>query len=65
MHTKEEKYMRVIEAIGELLFKKDNQIQLNEFEIKSLKKKIETIEQYINFYAEDNVTEEDYKKTIK
>lgn len=64
MYTKEEKYLKVIEGIGELLFKKDNQIQINEFEIKNLKKKLEAIEQYAEFYS-DNVTNEDYKKAIK
>lgn len=61
MHTKEEKYLKVIEGIGELLFKKDNQIQLNEFEIKNLKKKIEAIESYADFYS-SKVSNEEYKK---
>jgi predicted membrane chloride channel (bestrophin family) len=58
MQTKEEKYLKVIEGIGELLQKKDNQIKLNEYEIKNLKKKIESIEQHIDFYSKKEVINE-------
>lgn len=49
-NTTNDKYMRVIEGLGELLLNKDETIQFNEYEIKSLKNKIEQIEQYIEFY---------------
>lgn len=52
--TKEEKYLKVIESLGELLLNKDEKIKINEYEIKSLKKKIETIEKYMDYYSQPN-----------
>lgn len=51
-YTTEEKYMKVIEAFGEMLLEKDKTIKLNTYEIEALKKKIERIEQYIDFYQQ-------------
>lgn len=60
-----DKYMKVIESIGELLMEKDKTIKFNEYEIKSLKKKLERIEQYMDYYVQptENPTNEDYKNT--
>lgn len=51
-YTAEEKYLKVIEALGELLLEKDKTIKLNTYEIEALKKKISNIEQYIDYYSE-------------
>lgn len=50
MAEQNERYMKVIESIGELLIQKDKTIKMSEYEIKALKKKIERIEQYIDYY---------------
>lgn len=62
-NTTNDKYLKVIESIGELLLEKDKKIRISEYEIKALKKKIERIEQYISYYEQstDDLTEEDYK----
>lgn len=66
-HTSEEKFLKVIESFGELLLNKDKTIKFNEFEIKALKKKIERMEQYIEYYSQptEEITEVDYKETSK
>lgn len=51
-YTTEEKHMKVIEALGELLLNKDQTIKMNTYEIEALKKKIERIEQYIDYYQQ-------------
>lgn len=57
-----EKYMKVIESIGELLIEKDRKLSISEYEIKSLNKKLERIEQYLDYYTQpsDDLTEEEY-----
>ena len=50
MREQNDKYMKVIECMGELLLQKDETIKFNKYEIDALKKKIETIEEYITFY---------------
>lgn len=66
-YTTEEKYMKVIETFGEILLNKDKTIKFKDYEIKTLKKKIERIEQYMEYYQQptEEVTEEDYKKVLK
>lgn len=64
-YTAEEKHIKVIECLGELLLNKDEKIKFNQYEIDALKKKIERIEQYIEFYQQENITEEDYKEALK
>lgn len=46
----ENKYLKVIEALGEILLSKDQTIQFQTYEIESLKRKIEHIEQYVDCY---------------
>lgn len=66
MYTTDKKYLKVLEGLGELLLNRDDKIQFNEFEIKSLKKKIEAIEKHLDFYINPTeTTNEDYKKMIK
>ncbi len=66
-YTTEEKHMKIIECLGELLLNKDKKIKFNQYEIDALKKKIERIEQYIEFYQQptEDITEEDYKEALK
>lgn len=46
------RYMKIIEALGELLLNKDEKIKFKDLEIETLKKKVERIEQYKEFYKE-------------
>ena len=57
--------MVVIDELGYLLDKYKDDIKFKQIEIDNLKRKIEQIEQYANFYSEDTVTKGDYKEAIK
>lgn len=57
--------LTVIDELGALLEKYKTEIQIKDWEIERLNKKINQVEGYINFYSEDTVTQEDYKKAIK
>jgi DNA repair ATPase RecN len=48
-----ENILIVIEEIGNLLSKYKDEIKYKDYEIDSLKKKIEQIEQYIDFYSKE------------
>lgn len=43
----------VIEELGDLLSKYKDEIKYKDYEIESLKKKIEQIENYIDFYSKE------------
>lgn len=45
--------LKVIEELGKVLIDKDNEITFQKYEIESLKKKIEQIESYIDFYSKE------------
>lgn len=57
--------LTVIEELGLMLDKYKTDIRLKDYEIERLNKKISQIESYIDFYAEDTVTQEDYQKVVK
>lgn len=48
-----ENILVVIEELGYLLSKYKDEIKYKDYEIDSLKKKIESIEQYIEYYSKD------------
>ena len=48
-----ENILVVIEELGGLLEKYKSEIRYKDYEIDSLKKKIEQIEQYIDFYSKE------------
>ena len=48
-----ENILVVIEELGNLLSKYKDEIKYKDYEIDSLKKKIEQIEQYIDFYSKE------------
>ena len=48
-----ENILTVIEELGSLLSKYKEDIKYKDYEIDSLKKKIEQIEQYIDFYSKE------------
>jgi len=48
-----ENILTVIDELGALLDKYKNEIKYKNYEIESLKKKIESIEQYIDFYSKE------------
>ena len=48
-----ENILIVIEELGSLLSKYKDEIKYKDYEIDSLKKKIEQIEQYIDFYSKE------------
>ena len=52
--TKEQKYLKVVESLGELLTNKDRTIKFSEYEIKCLKKRIEQLEKQIEFYEQSD-----------
>lgn len=54
----------VIEELGEIISKYKNDIKFKDYEIKSLRKKIETIEDYISFYSDNEVSNEEYKEIV-
>lgn len=45
--------LKVIDELGNILSNKDNEILLQKYEIENLKKKIEQIENYIDFYSKE------------
>lgn len=48
-----EKYLKVIETLGDNLIKKDLDIDLLKYENEKLKAKLEQVEKYIDCYCED------------
>lgn len=48
-----ENILIVIEELGSLLNKYKEDIKYKDYEIESLKKKIEQVEQYIDFYSKE------------
>ena len=48
-----ENILVVIEELGSLLTKYKDEIKYKDYEIDNLKKKIESIEQYIDFYSKE------------
>lgn len=52
----------IIDELGSLLGKYKDEIKYKDFQIEHLRNKIESIENYIAFYSEDTVTDEDYKE---
>lgn len=48
-----ENILTVIDELGNLLSKYKDEIRYKDYEIDSLKKKIEQIEQYIDFYSKE------------
>lgn len=48
-----ENILIVIDELGHLLNKYKDEIKYKDYEIDSLKKKIEQIEQYIDFYSKE------------
>lgn len=48
-----ENILIVIEELGSLLNKYKDEIKYKDYEIESLKKKIEQIENYIDFYSKE------------
>lgn len=45
--------LNVIDELGKALKDKDTKIKFQEYEIERLKKKIESIEQYVDFYSKE------------
>lgn len=48
-----ENILVVIDELGNLLTKYKDEIKYKDYEIESLKKKIESIEQYIEYYSKE------------
>ena len=46
-----EKYYKVIEALGEIIISKDLDISVLKYENENLKEKIKSIEEYIDYYS--------------
>lgn len=56
--------LTVIDELGALIEKYKTEIKFQKYEIENLNKKITQIENYIDFYTEDTITQEDYKKAV-
>ena len=54
---KSENYLQIIEVLTDVIIEDKKQL-------KNLKRKIERIEQYIEFYTDDHISEEDYRKKV-
>lgn len=52
-----EKYLQIIDILSDVIIE-------DKRELKKLKQKIERIEQYIEFYTDDHITEEEYRKKV-
>lgn len=52
-----DKYLHIIEVLSDIIIE-------DKKELKKLKRKIERIEQYIDFYTDDQISDEDYKEVI-
>ena len=48
-----ENYLKVIELLGEAIINKDLKISVLEYENKKLEQKIKSIEEYVDYYAND------------
>lgn len=62
---KADNIVAVIEKLGEIIIHNKNDISYLEYENKKLKEQVEKVEQYINYYTEHNITDEEYKEVIK
>ena len=51
--SKNEKFLSVIESLGEIIVKKDLDISLLKYENERLKEKINSIEEHIDSYVND------------
>lgn len=56
--------LKVLDELGALLIKYNNDIKYKDYEIKRLKNKIESIESYIDFYSDKKTTKECCKKKV-
>ena len=63
-NNQNDKYLKVIECLGEVLLNNDMTIQISEYETKALKKKIEQLEQFIARY-EQSTNEETSGTALK
>ena len=62
---KADNILAAIEKLGEIIIHNNNNISYLEYENKNLREKIEKLEQYIDFYTEQDITDNDYKEVIK
>ena len=53
----ESKYLTIIEVLSDIIIE-------DKKELKKLKQKIERIEQYIEFYTDNEISEGDYKEVV-
>lgn len=51
MNYSEDKILKVIEALGEMLIKYEEKIKYQDYQVENLQKKIEAIEQYADYYS--------------
>ena len=60
-------YSKILELVNETLIIKDNTIKAQEKELQSLRRKIENIEKYIEYYSQptDELNDGDYTSYIK
>lgn len=61
----EKNILAVLDELGAMIIKHKNDIKYKDIEIESLRKKIERVEQYANFYSENTVEKDEYCKAMK
>ena len=56
-----DKYLKVVEVLGEAIINNELKLSVLEYENKRLKEKLESIEAYLNFYSEncENLSKEE------
>lgn len=52
--TVEDKYIKVIESLGEIISNRDMVINEQRNEIEELKRKVKMIEEYMDYYKDEN-----------
>ena len=60
-----ENILTIIDELGVIISKYKDDIKYKDIEIEHLRKKIESIESYIDFYTDNKITDQDYKEVIK
>lgn len=62
---KSKNILEVIDKLGEIIIHSNNDISFLKYENKKLKEQLEKVDQYISYYTEQSITDDDYKKAIK
>lgn len=62
---KAENILAVIEELGTIIINYKTEIAVNKYEKEKLKKQLESVEQYLDYYSDNEITESDYKEQLE